>query len=66
MNGFPRRAEAKALNLSCLLFIKRDDLLPGCAGGNKTRKLDFFIADALAQGADTIITCDDRDRKSVV
>ena len=39
------------------VYIKRDDLLPGCAGGNKTRKLDFSIADALAKGADTIITC---------
>ena len=39
------------------LFIKRDDLLPGAAGGNKTRKLDFCIADALEKGADTIVTC---------
>ncbi len=39
------------------VFIKRDDLLPGCAGGNKTRKLDFCIADAIEKGADTIITC---------
>lgn len=39
------------------IYIKRDDLLPGAAGGNKTRKLDFCIADALAKGADTIITC---------
>lgn len=39
------------------LYIKRDDLLPGAAGGNKTRKLDFCIADAIEKGADTIITC---------
>ena len=26
-------------------------------GGNKTRKLEFLVADALAQGADTLITC---------
>lgn len=39
------------------IFIKRDDLLPGCAGGNKTRKLDYCIADAIENGADTIITC---------
>ncbi|MDT8378992.1 MAG: D-cysteine desulfhydrase [Desulfotignum sp.] len=38
-------------------WMKRDDLLPGCGGGNKTRKLDFCIADGIAQGADTIITC---------
>jgi len=27
------------------------------ASGNKTRKLEFLVADALAQGADTLITC---------
>ena len=39
------------------LFIKRDDLLGLAAGGNKTRKLEFLVADALARGADTLITC---------
>lgn len=39
------------------LFVKRDDLLPGAAGGNKTRKLEFCMADALEKGADSIITC---------
>ncbi len=48
---------SKALGGKVKVYIKRDDLLPGCAGGNKTRKLDFSIADALAKGADTIITC---------
>lgn len=38
------------------IYIKRDDLLGLSAGGNKTRKLEFVMADALAQGADTIIT----------
>lgn len=38
------------------IFIKRDDLLGLSAGGNKTRKLEFLVADALAQGADTLIT----------
>jgi D-cysteine desulfhydrase len=38
------------------LFIKRDDLLGLSAGGNKTRKLEFLVADALGQGADTLIT----------
>jgi len=38
------------------IYIKRDDLLGLAAGGNKTRKLEFLMADALAQGADTIIT----------
>lgn len=39
------------------IYIKRDDMLPGASGGNKTRKLDFCIADALKNEADTIITC---------
>ncbi len=39
------------------IWIKRDDLLGLAAGGNKTRKLEFLVADALAQGADTLITC---------
>ena len=48
---------SRALGGKVNIFIKRDDLLPGCAGGNKTRKLDFCIADALDNGADTVITC---------
>ncbi len=39
------------------VYIKRDDLLGLAGGGNKTRKLEFLVADALAQGADTLITC---------
>ncbi len=39
------------------VWIKRDDLLGLSPGGNKTRKLEFLVADALAQGADTLITC---------
>ncbi len=38
------------------IWIKRDDLTGLAGGGNKTRKLEFLIADALAQGADTLIT----------
>lgn len=38
------------------IWIKRDDLLGLASGGNKTRKLEFLVADALAQGADTLIT----------
>ena len=47
---------SKALGADINIYIKRDDLLPGTAGGNKTRKLDFSMADAINQGADTIIT----------
>ena len=38
------------------LYIKRDDCTGLATGGNKTRKLEFLIADALQQGADTVIT----------
>ena len=39
------------------IYIKRDDLLGLTSGGNKTRKLEFLMADAIAKGADTILTC---------
>ncbi|HTV00986.1 MAG TPA: D-cysteine desulfhydrase [Luteitalea sp.] len=39
------------------IWVKRDDQLGLFPGGNKTRKLEFLVADALAQGADTLITC---------
>lgn len=38
------------------LWIKRDDCTGLAGGGNKTRKLEFLMADALAQGADCVIT----------
>ncbi|HIG31232.1 MAG TPA: D-cysteine desulfhydrase [Verrucomicrobiales bacterium] len=39
------------------IYIKRDDLLGLAGGGNKTRKLEFLVGDAIQQGADTLITC---------
>lgn len=38
------------------ILIKRDDLTGLALGGNKSRKLEFIIAEAIRQGADTIIT----------
>ena len=38
------------------IWIKRDDQLGLAAGGNKTRKLEFLVADALESGADTLVT----------
>ena len=38
------------------VYVKRDDLTPLAMGGNKLRKLEYLAADALAQGADTLIT----------
>jgi len=38
------------------IWIKRDDLTGLTGGGNKTRKLEFLVADALAHGCDTLVT----------
>jgi D-cysteine desulfhydrase len=38
------------------IFIKRDDQTGLATGGNKARKLEYLIADALQQGADTVLT----------
>jgi L-cysteate sulfo-lyase len=38
------------------IWIKRDDCTGLAGGGNKTRKLEFLIADAQSRGGDTIIT----------
>jgi L-cysteate sulfo-lyase len=39
-----------------MLYIKRDDCTGLSSGGNKTRKLEFLMADALQKGCDTVIT----------
>jgi 1-aminocyclopropane-1-carboxylate deaminase len=39
------------------VWAKRDDVSSGLAfGGNKTRKLEYLVADALAQGCDTLVS----------
>lgn len=38
------------------IWIKRDDCTGFATGGNKTRKLEFLLADALANGCDTLVT----------
>jgi L-cysteate sulfo-lyase len=38
------------------LYVKRDDCTGLATGGNKTRKLEFLMADALEQRADTLVT----------
>jgi L-cysteate sulfo-lyase len=38
------------------LWIKRDDCTGLATGGNKVRKLEFLVGEALAQGADTLVT----------
>lgn len=39
------------------LWVKRDDLTGATLSGNKIRKLEFVLAEVLAQGCDTVITC---------
>jgi D-cysteine desulfhydrase family pyridoxal phosphate-dependent enzyme len=52
-----RKALIEAGYTQCpLLFVKRDDLTGLAMGGNKTRKLEFVIAEAVAVGARTLIT----------
>lgn len=60
LGHFPTPLEALP-NLSAYLggptiYIKRDDATGLATGGNKTRKLEFLLADAQQQGADIIIT----------
>jgi len=38
------------------IWVKRDDCTGLATGGNKTRKLEFAMADALERGADTVVT----------
>jgi len=38
------------------IFMKRDDLTGLALGGNKVRKLEFLVGEALAQGCDTLVT----------
>jgi len=50
------RLERLSLELNRTVFVKRDDTLGPAAGGNKTRKLEFLLADALKMGATTVST----------
>jgi D-cysteine desulfhydrase len=43
------------------LYVKRDDLTGLLESGNKVRKLEFLVGEALQQGADTLITCGTSD-----
>jgi len=39
------------------IFIKRDDLTGSALSGNKVRKLEYLMSEALDSGADTVLTC---------
>ena len=54
LDELPRLSEALG---GPRLYVKRDDMTGLATGGNKTRKLEYLMADALQQEADTVITC---------
>lgn len=53
LQRLPRLAERLGLDL----WIKRDDATGGVEAGNKIRKLEFLLADALARRSDLVMTC---------
>lgn len=59
LGAFPtpiQKLEHISRALGVQVYIKRDDLTGLGLGGNKTRKLEFLMADALAQGARLVFT----------
>ena len=48
--------ERLSKELGVELWIKRDDCTGMSTGGNKTRKLEFLMAEAMEQGADMVMT----------
>ena len=42
--------------LGCSVYILREDLIGFALGGNKTRKVDYLLGDAIAENADTLAT----------
>lgn len=52
-----KRLSRTSARLGVELWVKRDDLTGHILSGNKIRKLEFVLAEALAAGADTLITC---------
>lgn len=55
VQAMPRLREHCALHSPSLL-VKRDDFLPLLGGGNKTRKLDYVVQDAMDKGCDALVT----------
>ena len=49
--------ERLSRELGVEIYLKRDDLTGLLESGNKVRKLEFLVGEALAQRADTLITC---------
>jgi len=51
------KLERLSRRLGIELYVKRDDLTGLLECGGEVRKLEFLAAEALAQGADTLVTC---------
>lgn len=51
------RLERVSADVGLDVWIKRDDLTGFALGGNKGRKLEYLMAEALAMGADTVVSC---------
>jgi D-cysteine desulfhydrase len=51
------KLERLSRRLGIELYVKRDDLTGLLESGNKVRKLEFLVAEALERGADTLVTC---------
>jgi len=57
LHELPRLRDALGGSQRCpKILIKRDDLTGLALGGNKARKLEFLIADAIDQGCDIVLT----------
>ena len=51
------KLERVSRRLGVELYVKRDDLTGLLESGNKVRKLEFLVGEALEQRADTLMTC---------
>lgn len=51
------KLERLSARLGTELYVKRDDLTGLLETGNKVRKLEYLVGDALAAGADTLVSC---------
>src|SRR5699024_12640510 len=56
MNNYPTPIEYYGEINKNKIYIKRDDLTEPTLGGNKVRKLEFFLAEAKEKNADYIVT----------
>jgi D-cysteine desulfhydrase len=53
----PKLSEWASVHRPVRIYVKRDDLTHGPAAGNKVRKLEFLLAEAVAKKMTTVFTC---------